>query len=163
MDESLKLYRLVPVAAADDPNWIDAKPLGKVPLTSWVAPSTSTLLFRRRPDRVGASRGYRIAVLVLVAVAIITPMPVFAEKAQTNSNCTVPNTNDGQGNAGKTARIPQASDDSKLADCGGVLKPPATGDTDLEKPAPQDGKTPVIPPSKAPGQQENKNTTPPAK
>jgi hypothetical protein len=30
MDESLKLYRLVPIAAADDPNWLDAKSHGEV-------------------------------------------------------------------------------------------------------------------------------------
>ena len=40
----------------------------------------------------------------------------------------------------------------KLNDCGGVLKPPATGDQGMAAPAPDQGKTPVIKPGEVPAQ-----------
>ena len=40
----------------------------------------------------------------------------------------------------------------KLNDCGGVLKPPATGDQGMAAPAPDVGKTPVIKPGEVPAQ-----------
>lgn len=43
----------------------------------------------------------------------------------------------------------------KLARCGDVLTPPKTGDTELVKPAPETGTTPVIPPKVMPKQQES--------
>jgi hypothetical protein len=39
-----------------------------------------------------------------------------------------------------------------LSDCGGVLKPPATGDQGMAAPAPDEGKTPVIKPGEVPVQ-----------
>ncbi len=40
----------------------------------------------------------------------------------------------------------------QLNDCGGVLKPPATGDQGMATPAPDEGKTPVIKPGQVPPQ-----------
>ncbi|UVK51872.1 hypothetical protein DBIPINDM_005195 [Mesorhizobium sp. AR02] len=40
----------------------------------------------------------------------------------------------------------------KLNACGGVLKPPATGDRGMAAPAPDEGKTPVIKPGEVPAQ-----------
>ena len=40
----------------------------------------------------------------------------------------------------------------KLSDCGGVLKPPTTGDQGMTAPAPDQGKTPVIKPGEVPVQ-----------
>ncbi|WP_137933948.1 hypothetical protein [Mesorhizobium comanense] len=40
----------------------------------------------------------------------------------------------------------------KLNYCGGVLKPPATGDQGMAAPAPDEGKTPVIKPGQVPAQ-----------
>src|SRR5438445_12011051 len=40
----------------------------------------------------------------------------------------------------------------KLSDCGGVLKPPATGDQGMDAPAPDEGNTPVIKPGQVPAQ-----------
>lgn len=40
----------------------------------------------------------------------------------------------------------------KINDCGGVLKPPATGDEGIAAPAPAEGKTPVIKPDEVPVQ-----------
>ncbi|MER9297863.1 hypothetical protein NKI38_15410 [Mesorhizobium sp. M0621] len=39
-----------------------------------------------------------------------------------------------------------------LNDCGGVLKPPPTGDQGMAAPAPDEGKTPVIKPGEVPPQ-----------
>jgi len=40
----------------------------------------------------------------------------------------------------------------KLAPCGGVLKPPPTGDSGLTEPAPDEGRTPIIKPGEVPPQ-----------
>jgi hypothetical protein len=40
----------------------------------------------------------------------------------------------------------------KLSDCGGVLKPPPTGDQGMAAPAPDEGNTPVIKPGQVPAQ-----------
>jgi hypothetical protein len=40
----------------------------------------------------------------------------------------------------------------KLNNCGGVLKPPATGDQGMAAPAPDEGKTPIIKPGEVPAQ-----------
>jgi hypothetical protein len=40
----------------------------------------------------------------------------------------------------------------KLAECGGVLEPPSTGDTEITEPTPNIGETPVIGPGELPDQ-----------
>jgi hypothetical protein len=42
----------------------------------------------------------------------------------------------------------------KLDRCNGVLKPPPNGDQEIEKPPPETGETPVIPPGELPDQQQ---------
>jgi hypothetical protein len=49
--------------------------------------------------------------------------------------------------AGENAPLP---DSSKLEDCGGVLKPPASADGEMVETPEEGGETPVIPPSQAP-------------
>ncbi len=44
----------------------------------------------------------------------------------------------------------KSSDNSRLGDCKGVLHPPAVGDPELVKPAPDVGTMPVIPPGSVP-------------
>ena len=44
----------------------------------------------------------------------------------------------------------------KLDPCGGVLKPPPTGDTGIAEPPPDEGKTPVIKPGEIPAQPPKK-------
>lgn len=41
---------------------------------------------------------------------------------------------------------------AKLDRCNGVLQPPPTGDAEIREPAPDGGKTPVIPPGALPQQ-----------
>lgn len=50
--------------------------------------------------------------------------------------------------AGDTAAL-----SDKLDKCAGVLKPPPTGETGMVEPAPDVGRTPVIPPEQLPEQQ----------
>ncbi|WP_246755006.1 MULTISPECIES: hypothetical protein [Rhizobium] len=56
---------------------------------------------------------------------------------------------------GQAAPVPDDSSGDKLADCRGVLKPPAVGDSELEKPAPKVGRTPVIKPGDTQNGQQN--------
>ncbi|TPK69870.1 hypothetical protein FKO01_02955 [Mesorhizobium sp. B2-3-3] len=44
----------------------------------------------------------------------------------------------------------------KLNDCGGVLKPPPTGDQGMAAPAPDEGNTPIIKPGEVPAQPPQK-------
>jgi hypothetical protein len=79
--------------------------------------------------------------------------PCRAEPKDNASNGSRPGTADQQ----TTASIDdgqQATD--KLEACGGVLKPPRNGASDMVEPAPDIGRTPVIPPEQLPGQQAPK-------
>ncbi|WP_285871244.1 hypothetical protein [Rhizobium mayense] len=91
---------------------------------------------------------------------IAIPEIVSAQQMPNSDRCTGPGSNS-QTEGKQTAPRSQGSTSQELSDCGGVLKPPATGDNGLEKPAPRDGKTPVIPPGDGPDTQEN--NTPQAK
>lgn len=64
------------------------------------------------------------------------------------------------GDAAKNAQpTPPASDSltDKLNPCGGVLKPPPTGDAEMAAPAPPVGKTPIIKPGEVPPQPPQQN------
>ncbi len=50
MDEPLKLYRLVPVAADDDPNWLDAKSHGAVLVAARTAGDARIVAAEREVD-----------------------------------------------------------------------------------------------------------------
>ncbi len=54
--------------------------------------------------------------------------------------------------AGDGAVLPQ---ESKLEECGSVLAPPASADSEIAVPPLQGGETPVIPPSQAPPAEGN--------
>ncbi|TXI00161.1 MAG: hypothetical protein E6Q76_18855 [Rhizobium sp.] len=60
-----------------------------------------------------------------------------------------------QNDNGQATPTPDSNPSEKLSDCGGVLKPPSVGDSKMEKPAPQVGKTPVIKPGDTQKQQNN--------
>jgi hypothetical protein len=99
--------------------------------------------------------------VVLIAAALTATIPgeISAQQAPKNdhnNHCQAPDTN-GQTTDRRAAPNPK-TDTSKLSECGGVLKPPATGDSELEKPAPPVGNTRVIPPGSIP--EEHGNDTP---
>lgn len=81
---------------------------------------------------------------------------ISAQQAPDDEHCRAP---DVESHSSDKQAAPRAEDGgSKLSDCGGVLKPPETGDNALEKPAPREGNTPVIPPGSVP--REDKQPAP---
>ncbi|AYG62798.1 hypothetical protein CCGE525_29145 (plasmid) [Rhizobium jaguaris] len=98
--------------------------------------------------------------LLVAALMVAIPGIASAQQMPGGDPCAAPDANK-QTEGGQTAPRSQDSTGQKLSDCGGVLKPPATGDSAMEKPAPRGGKTPVIPPGNVPDEQGN--NTPQAK
>jgi hypothetical protein len=97
-------------------------------------------------------RHYRLALMVFaVAAVVLEPVAGLAQQQPGNGACEA-TPNDGKANGTGQKTAPGQNKD--LSDCGGVLKPPTTGDTGMVKPAPEGGKTPVIPPSTQ-GDQQN--------
>lgn len=70
-----------------------------------------------------------------------------------------PTGTDGKQAQGEQAPSGTNNPSRKLSDCDGVLKPPAVGDSKMEKPAPQVGNTLVI----KPGDTQRQNNQPPGK
>jgi hypothetical protein len=107
-----------------------------------------SIMDERRYGRLSPNRG----AILLVAASLMAAIPgeIFAQQAPNTDDCQAPDAN-GQTRDERTAPSPK-SDTSKLSDCGGILKPPATGDRGLEKPAPDVGNMPVIPPGNVPNE-----------
>ncbi|MEF0941507.1 hypothetical protein [Rhizobium sp. BR 362] len=157
MDESFKLCRPVPIATAgnSDAGYVTNMVSSAARSATMSSPPPSSDA-RRRP----------LGRFLLVAAALTFAMPVATSAQQpqmpNSDHCRAPDAN--EQSEGEHQNLPPRSDENasnELSDCGGVLKPPTTGDSAMEKPAPKGGKTPVIPPSAVPGQQEQQ--TPEAK
>ena len=91
--------------------------------------------------------------VILLGSAVLFAAPAFAlsvNRIDPQTTCSTPGSN----GAGPTKRNKKESSDltDKLADCGGVLKPPAVGDN-MARPAPKTGNSRVIRPKDLPGQQ----------
>jgi hypothetical protein len=86
----------------------------------------------------------RVTAASLCLSVTISTIGIPNDTQAQQGNCTAPNMQN-------DARQSSSQDDvnRKLADCGGVLKPPAIGDSMVE-PAPKEGTTPVIPPRDIP-------------
>ncbi|TGU89143.1 hypothetical protein EN794_045380 [Mesorhizobium sp. M00.F.Ca.ET.151.01.1.1] len=85
------------------------------------------------------------------ATMLAVAMPAAAQTAQQIPNqqgdkCRVQTDQGGKQQSGS------GDLSEKLGDCGGVLKPPATGDQGMAAPAPDEGNTPVIKPGEVPPQ-----------
>jgi len=91
---------------------------------------------------------------------IAIPGGISAQQMPNSDHCNAPDAG-GQTEGGQTTPHPQDSAGQKLSNCDGVLKPPATGDNAMEKPAPRGGTMPVIPPGNVPDEQGS--NTPPAR
>jgi len=97
-----------------------------------------------------------------LAIAILVAAFGFGSIAQAqeqenlppDEECVVP-PDDSQANGESGADRSSENRAERLADCGGVLKPPPTGDPEFVEPAPDEGKTPVIPPRALPETPEN--------
>ena len=111
-------------------------------------------------------------VFCTASLLVVAPVPAIAQTqpdappaaAQDDPCRAQPDPGDNTGNAdeqaaqdtGKENADVAAADPSlseKLDRCNGVLSPPPAGDPELVEPAPNEGKTPVIPPGAVPEQQ----------
>ncbi|NTH49218.1 hypothetical protein G6K98_31760 [Agrobacterium rhizogenes] len=97
----------------------------------------------------------RCLLLAVTLAASISSTFAFAQQDPDGDRCKA-DRSEQQSQNPQQAPVPGDNSSGKLSDCEGVLKPPAVGDTELEKPAPEVGKTPVIRPGDTPkGQQNN--------
>ena len=94
--------------------------------------------------------------LLIAALMLIPAMPAAAQTAaqsedQLPQNCQVkPDANDQQQKQKQEADADQLS--KQLGNCGGVLKPPPTGDKNATTPPPTGNDMPVIKPGEVPPQ-----------
>lgn len=108
-------------------------------------------------DKIQPHRSARLIGFAVSAI-LVCPALSFAQTSGT-AKCQVPpqqQSQNGQTAGGQSAPNSNGLSQSlsgNLADCNGVLKPPATGDKGLVAPAPQTGNMPVIKPGQAPNQQ----------
>ncbi|TPK13747.1 hypothetical protein FJ872_20190 [Mesorhizobium sp. B2-5-9] len=90
-------------------------------------------------------------VIASCAAMLALALPAAAQTAQQSPNQQADKCRAQTDQGGK--QQPGSGDLSeKLNDCGGVLKPPPTGDQGMAAPAPDEGKTPVIKPGEVPPQ-----------
>ena len=92
-------------------------------------------------------RARRLCV-VTCAIWLLSGQTFAQDPSNQSDRCQAPDRQQGQNTTGDT------SDNRKLADCKGVLKPPSTGDSDFVVPAPPTGDTPVIPQGAIPQKQQ---------
>ena len=126
--------------------------------------SASTPSSPRRSDRPRRSRGLGLSkcgrfLLMAATAAAMSSNFVFAQQQPNDDRCKAEDANrqtdNKQVESGQASPAPDGNPSQKLADCGGVLKPPAVGDNKMEKPAPKVGNTPVIKPGDQQKEQQN--------
>ncbi|WFU11353.1 hypothetical protein QA646_23420 (plasmid) [Rhizobium sp. CB3090] len=158
MDASFKLCRPVPIATAGNPNAGHIMSVVSSTARSATMPSSA-------PKSDAVRRPFGRFLLLAAALTFAVPTVISAQQLQmpNSERCRAPDPNKQSEGENQTAPPPRSQENAskELSDCGGVLKPPTTGDSAMEKQAPRGGKTPVIPPSQVPGQQEQQ--TPQAK
>ena len=106
-------------------------------MVSSAARSAATRLSPRRSE---ASHRPNGRFLLIAALMIAIPGVISAQQMPNSDHCNAPDAKS-QTEGGQTAPRSQDSAGQKLSNCDGVLKPPATGDSAMEKPAPRGGKT----------------------
>jgi hypothetical protein len=96
----------------------------------------------------------RVLAIVPFSLMLALAMPAAAQTDQQQSDSQAPQADKCRIQTEQGAKQQPGSDNltEKLNDCGGVLKPPATGDQGMAAPAPDEGKTPVIKPGEVPVQ-----------
>jgi hypothetical protein len=92
--------------------------------------------------------------LLIAAIALVPAPPAAAQAAkpdQQTQNCQAkPNANDQLQKQKQVADTDELS--KQLGNCGGVLKPPPTGDQNATTPPPTGSEMPVIKPGEVPPQ-----------
>ncbi|MFS8047604.1 hypothetical protein [Rhizobium sp. BR 314] len=88
--------------------------------------------------------------LATAIAAALTSSFANAQQTPNNDRCKATDTtqqSEGkQTGNGQASPAPDSNPSKKLSDCDGVLKPPAIGDSQMEKPAPDVGNTLIIKP-----------------
>ncbi|KAA1180512.1 hypothetical protein FP026_14690 [Rhizobium tropici] len=133
-------------------------------MSSTATSSTSTPLFQRRfdwPRHLNSwtlPRCRRVLLTTAIAVAVSSTF-ALAQQGPNDDRCKATDTNrqteNKQTGDAQATPTPDSNPSQKLADCDGVLKPPAVGDSQMEKPAPKVGNTLVIKPSDPRNGQQN--------
>ncbi|NLS21205.1 hypothetical protein HGP16_32420 [Rhizobium sp. P40RR-XXII] len=137
-------------------------------ITNAVSPtatsSTSARSFQRRFDWPRHLNSWtlpkcrRLLLTAAIAVAVSSTF-AFAQQTPNDDRCQAADTNrqteNKQTGDAQATPAPDSNPSQKLADCGGVLKPPAVGDSQMEKPAPKVGNTLVIKPGDPQNGQQN--------
>lgn len=93
--------------------------------------------------------------IILSSALLLAATPAMAQTQPADTQPPAAQNGDCQAKTGDNGQQKPATGDTlseTLGDCGGVLKPPATGDHDMTTPAPAQGKTPVIKPGEVPQQ-----------
>ncbi|ESY63816.1 hypothetical protein LB577_01710 [Mesorhizobium sp. B283B1A] len=90
--------------------------------------------------------------LVIASCALMLAVPAAAQTNQQQDPAQQTDKCRAQTDPGAKQQAGNGNLTEKLDDCGGVLKPPATGDQGMAAPAPDEGKTPVIKPGEVPAQ-----------
>ncbi|MBZ9807389.1 MULTISPECIES: hypothetical protein [unclassified Mesorhizobium] len=93
----------------------------------------------------------RLLAIMSVSLMLAAPAAALAQAEQQNPDKQAPS----EKCRAKPDGNQQPTDNTlteTLNDCGGVLKPPPTGDQGMAAPAPNEGKTPVIKPDEVPPQ-----------
>ena len=96
----------------------------------------------------------RLLAIVPFSLMLALAMPAAAQTDQQQNDSQAPRADKCRVQTEQDAKQQPGSDNltETLSDCGGVLKPPATGDQGMAAPAPDEGKTPVIKPGEVPVQ-----------
>ncbi|OCI93799.1 hypothetical protein A6U86_17170 [Rhizobium sp. AC27/96] len=97
---------------------------------------------------------FRVVPLIVVIAAAISSSAAFAQPAVDNDRCKAANSGQ-QAQTEQPTPAPDNNSSDRLKDCAGVLKPPVVGDSELEKPAPKVGRTPIIRPGDSQNGQRN--------
>lgn len=91
--------------------------------------------------------------LAIASLMLALAVPAAAQTDQQGTNNPTPQADKCRIQPDQGKQQPESGNlTEKLNDCGGVLKPPATGDQGMATPAPDEGKTPVIKPGQVPPQ-----------
>ncbi|WP_214470042.1 hypothetical protein [Mesorhizobium sp. dw_380] len=90
--------------------------------------------------------------LIIASCALVLAMPAAAQTDQQQNLVQQSDKCRAQTDPGTKQQPGSGNLTEKLNECGGVLKPPPTGDQGMAAPAPDDGKTPVIKPGEIPVQ-----------
>lgn len=90
--------------------------------------------------------------LLMLPVALMLASPVAAQTQQNDNPLATQPTDKCRAQTDSKQKPADKTLSETLDNCGGVLKPPATGDQGMTTPPPAEGKTPVIKPGEVPAQ-----------